>query len=123
MACIWPVFGKDLPVDLVKNALSVSGLHDLEPILHTPFLQGDLKLSAQQVRQASPALLPVRAGGRLAAVAGGDESAEFHRQVELIRAAWGPAAVPVAELLPGLNQLGQWDQSPAQHRGCASPDQ
>lgn len=105
LACLWPLYAKDLPVELVKNALSISGLHDLEPIMHTPFLQGDLKLSAQQVRQASPALLPVRSGGQLAAVAGGDESAEFHRQVELIRAAWGPATVPVAEVLPGLNHF------------------
>jgi arylformamidase len=105
LACDWPAYEKDLPRDLVKHALSISGLHDLDPIMHTPFLQGDLKLTPPQVRQASPALLPAPAQGTLAAVAGGDESQEFHRQVELIRAAWGPAAVPVDELLPGLNHF------------------
>ena len=109
LACVWPAVANDLPQDLVKNALSISGLHDLGPILHTPFLQGDLKLTPQQVRQASPALLPAPVGGALAAVAGGDESAEFHRQVELIRKAWGPAAVPVAEMLPGLNHFSVLD--------------
>jgi arylformamidase len=109
LECDWPAYEKDLPADLVKNALSVSGLHDLDPILHTPFLQGDLKLTPQQVRQASPALLPPPAHGTLAAVAGGDESREFHRQVELIRSAWGPAAVPVAEVLPGLNHFSVLD--------------
>jgi len=109
LACVWPAYEKDLPRDLVKNALSVSGLHDLEPIMHTPFLQGDLKLTPQQVRLASPALLPAPAHGTLAAVAGGDESQEFHRQVELIRHAWGPAAVPVAEVLPGLNHFSVLD--------------
>lgn len=109
LACIWPVYGKELPADLVKNALSISGLHDLAPIQHTPFLQSDLRLTPQQVRQVSPALLPAPSHGTLAAVAGGDESAEFHRQVELIRAAWGPATVPVAELLAGLNHFSVLD--------------
>ncbi len=109
LACLWPVYGKDLPAGLVKNALSISGLHDLEPIRHAPFLQVDLKLTTQQVRQASPALLPAPEHGTLAAVAGGDESTEFHRQVELLRTAWGPAAVPVAEVLPGLNHFSVLD--------------
>jgi arylformamidase len=109
LACLWPVFNKDLPPDLVKGALSISGLHDLEPIMHTPFLQQDLRLTRQQVRQASPALLPAPAQGTLAAVCGGDESAEFHRQVELIRTAWGRTTVPVAEALPGLNHFSVLD--------------
>jgi arylformamidase len=105
LACLWPVFGRDLPANLVKNALSISGLHDLEPIMHTPFLQSTLKLTPQQVRQASPALLPAPAQGALYAVAGGDESAEFLRQIRLIRDAWGEARVPVCEALPGLNHF------------------
>ncbi|MEP6790873.1 MAG: alpha/beta hydrolase, partial [Ramlibacter sp.] len=104
LACLWPVFGKDLPADLVKNALSISGLHDLEPIMHTPFLK-NLCLDDAQVRQVSPALLPAPARGVLAAVAGGDESAEFHRQAELIRKAWGKRSVPICETLPGLNHF------------------
>ena len=105
LACLWPVFGRDLPADLVKNALSISGLHDLEPIMHTPFLQSTLKLTPQQVRQASPARLPSPAQGALYAVAGGDESAEFLRQIRLMRDAWGEARVPVCEALPGLNHF------------------
>lgn len=103
-ACLWPVFGRDLPADLVRNSLSISGLHNLEPIMHTPFLK-DLALTAEQVRKASPALLPAPAQGVLAAVAGGDESAEFHRQCLLMRQAWGERSVPVCEILPGLNHF------------------
>jgi arylformamidase len=104
LACAWPMFAADLPADLVKNALSISGLHDLEPISHTPFLK-NVNLTPEHVRLASPALLPAPARGELAAVAGGDESEEFHRQVQLIRDAWGPERVPVAEMLPGLNHF------------------
>ena len=105
LSCLWPVYGRDLPADVVKNALSISGIHDLEPIMHAPFLQSTLKLTKQQVRQASPALLPPPSRGELYAVAGGDESAEFLRQIELIRDAWGNARVPVCEALPGLNHF------------------
>jgi arylformamidase len=106
LSCLWPAFQRDLPADLVKNALSISGLHDLDPIMHAPFLQSTLQLTPQQVRQASPALLPSPAQGELYAVAGGDESAEFLRQIELIQKAWGKARVPVCEALPGLNHFG-----------------
>lgn len=105
LACLWPVYGRDLPPDLVKNALSISGLHDLEPIMHTPFLQSSLQLTAQQVRQASPARLPPPPQGTLYTVAGADESSEFLRQNSLIQRAWGAGRVPVCETLPGLNHF------------------
>ena len=104
LECVWPALAKDLPPQLVKNALSISGLHDLEPIMHTPFLK-NVNLTPQQVRQASPALLPAPLHGQLVAVAGGDESAEFHRQAQLIQREWGRKAVPLCELLPGLNHF------------------
>jgi arylformamidase len=106
--CIWPALAADLPADLVKNALSISGLHDLDPIRRAPFLSV-LNLTPAQVRQASPALLPAPAHAHLAAVAGGDESPEFHRQIELIRQAWGEKKVPVCETLPGLNHFSVLD--------------
>ena len=104
LACDWAARAPDLPQDLVKNALSISGLFDLEPIRQTPFLK-DLNLTAGQVREASPALLPGPAQGKLYAVAGGDESEEFLRQSSLIQQAWGAKTVPVCEVLPGLNHF------------------
>jgi len=100
----WAAHAPDLPQALVKNALSISGLYDLEPIRHTPFLQ-DLKLTPEQVRQASPVLLPRPPQGALYSVAGGDESDEFLRQNRLIQQTWGLEAVPVCESLPGLNHF------------------
>ena len=104
-ACLWDRFEPDLPEALVRNALAISGLYDLEPLMHTPLLQGDLRLTGQQVRKASPARLPPPARGAIYAVAGGDESAEFLRQNRLIQQAWGPQRVPVCETLPGLNHF------------------
>ena len=109
LACDWTAHARDLPAGLVQRALSISGLFDLEPIMHTPFLQPTLQLTAGQVLMASPALLPPPARGTLATVCGGAESGEFLRQNELIRAAWGERAVPVCEALPGLNHFSVLD--------------
>ena len=51
LACQWPLVGEDLPEALVQNALAISGVFDLEPLRHTPFLKDSLRLTAQQVRQ------------------------------------------------------------------------
>ncbi len=105
LACLWDRFDSALPPDLVTRALSISGLFDLEPVRRTPSLQESLRLTPEQVSQASPALLPPPPRGQLAAVVGGSESMEFIRHNEMIRQAWGPARVPVCEALPGLNHF------------------
>lgn len=105
LSCLWDRYDPVLPPDLVTRALSISGLFDLEPIRRTPSLQESLRLTPEQVRQASPALLPPPPRGQLAAVVGGSESMEFIRHNEMIRQAWGPARVPVCEALPGLNHF------------------
>ncbi|QHE87250.1 alpha/beta hydrolase [Hydrogenophaga sp. BPS33] len=109
-ACDWTQVGDDLPASLVKNALAMSGLFDLEPIQHTPSLQAALHLTDEQVKMASPAWLPAppqreRDRGRLSAVVGALESSEFLRQNRLIQQAWGTRAVPVSEALPGLHHF------------------
>ncbi|MCJ7800501.1 MAG: alpha/beta hydrolase, partial [Polaromonas sp.] len=105
LTCDWPACAPDLPPDLVKNALSISGLYDLAPLLHTPFLKDSLQLTPAQVRLVSPAGLPGPHQGTLYSVAGSSESAEFLRQNQLIRQAWGNKTVPVCKTLDGLNHF------------------
>lgn len=109
LACQWSRHAADLPAHTVRNALSISGLHDLDPIMRTPFLQPALQLTREQVRAASPALLPAPDAGALHAVAGGLETPEFVRQARLIRRRWGAARVPRCEILPGLHHFSILD--------------
>jgi len=109
LACVWKAYAADLPANLVKNALSISGLYDLEPLRHAPAVKDSLKLTPVQVRKASPALLPAPRKGVLYSVAGGNESAEFLRHNHLIQKAWGNKTVPVCEALPGLHHFSVLD--------------
>ena len=105
LACHWRLHAADLPDDLVKNALSISGLYELESVMHTPFLKDSLRLTPEQVRQASPAWMPAPGRGLLYTVAGADESEEFLRHNALIQRAWGERLVPVREALLGKNHF------------------
>jgi acetyl esterase/lipase/AcrR family transcriptional regulator len=117
MACHWPDVApaaadaaapggdRPMPADVVKAALALSGVFELEPLRHAPFLSSDLNLSEADALRLSPASLPAPAQGRLLALVGGDESEEFLRQNELIRSAWGDARVPVCEAVPGRHHM------------------
>ncbi len=105
LSCRWKQVAEDLPPNLVAGGLAISGLYDLEPLRHAPFLQVDLKLTPSSVARLSPAFFPRPRNAPLYAVAGGDESEEFIRQNRLIRDVWGPTAVPVCETALGENHL------------------
>ena len=104
LATDWPGVDPALPAGLVKAALSLSGVFELEPLRHAPFLAPDLGLDAATAARLSPISLaaPERP---LFALVGGDESEEFLRQNALIAETWGPAAVPVCEAVPGRNHM------------------
>ncbi len=95
----------EMPLQPLAGALAISGLYDLEPLRHTPMLQGDLQLTPASVARLSPAFFPRPKSARLMAAVGLDESEEFLRQNRLIRDVWGPTAVPACETLPGANHF------------------
>jgi arylformamidase len=104
LSCQWQRVAPDLPAYLVQGALAVSGVFDLEPLRHAPFLAPDLGLTKASARKLSPANMPAPRGP-LVAVVGGDESEAFLQQNQLIQKRWGPRAVPVCEPVPGYNHM------------------
>lgn len=105
LACVWKAFDPGLPAAVVKRAMGLSGLYDLQPLMHTPSLQEVLRLNPAQVQAASPARLPPPLHGRFTALVGGEESGEYLRQNRAIRQAWGAERVPLAAVLPELNHF------------------
>jgi arylformamidase len=109
MAALWPVYADDLPRSLVKAGLAISGIYELAPLVHTPFVNVDLRLDARRARALSPVHLPPATSAPLITAAGALESSEFHRQTQLIASAWKDVHrrnVPMA----GVNHLTVMDE-------------
>lgn len=71
----------------VAHVLSLSGVHDLRPLLMTD-MRETLHLDEAAARAESPALLRPVAGTRLTCWVGGAERAEFRRQNALLANIW-----------------------------------
>ena len=104
LSCRWKEVDASLPAQLVSGALAISGLFDLEPLRHAPFLKDDVRLTPAGIKRLSTAFFP-RPRKPLFAAVGGDETAEFKRQSALIRDQWGPTSVPVCETIPNTNHF------------------
>jgi len=116
MAALWPVLDPALPPDLVKGGLAISGLYDLEPLCHAPFVNVDLKLTPERAARLSPVRLPAATAAPLYTAVGTLESSEFRRQNELIARHWSRNFVRNLAL-PGCNHLTVCDE--LAQPGCA----
>jgi acetyl esterase/lipase len=83
----------------IRNVVSISGLHDLRPLLATTMNQ-TLRLDEAEAMAESPALLRPMQNARLTCWAGGGERHEFLRQNALLANIWtglGAATACVVE--------------------------
>jgi arylformamidase len=92
MAALWPRYESGLPRDLFKGAVTISGLHDLRPLVNVDFLRDDLRLDERSALRLSPAYLPPATPSPVYTCVGGRESAEFRRQNDLLRRTWRKVA-------------------------------
>jgi arylformamidase len=109
MAALWPVYADDLPPTLVKAGLGISGIYDLAPLLHAPFVNVDLKLDARRAAALSPLRLPPATDAPLMTAVGALESSEFQRQTQAFSVAWSRVlrrSLPLA----GANHLTVVDE-------------
>ena len=100
----WPSVATTLPVDLIKGAICISGIYDLEPIRFASVNQ-DVRLDTAAVKRLSPALMPLPAAIPMVVAAGGDESDEFKRQNQLLLDRWSSACSMQDIPLPGANHF------------------
>ncbi|MDE0924831.1 alpha/beta hydrolase [Aurantimonas coralicida] len=71
----------------IDRVLSISGVHDLRPLLKTQ-MNEILALDLAEARAESPALLEPYGNAALTCLVGGDELPEFRRQNTLLASAW-----------------------------------
>ncbi|WP_436638086.1 alpha/beta hydrolase [Microbaculum sp. FT89] len=90
LATDWGASGPAVP-----GAQPISGLFELEPLIHTN-LNAALRLDAAEAARQSPLFWPAPAGRRLHAWVGGEESGEFLRQSRVIAEEWAAAGVETA---------------------------
>jgi len=91
--------------ELVPAGLAVSGLFDLEPLVHTS-INAALGLDVETARVLSPVRWPGRARTTFECWVGGEESAEYHRQSRDLVRLWGEDGVDTEyEVVPGTNHF------------------
>lgn len=108
MAAQWPTYAKDLPNDLIKGAILLSGVFDLEPVLQVENVQADLKLAAEDVALLSPSRMPQSHPIPFISAVGALESDEFKRQTTIINDHW-KSSLHSSMALPDINHLTMCD--------------
>ncbi len=93
----WQGVDEALPADLVKGAVLISGLFELEPIKRTA-LNRVLRLTDAEVGGLSPVDWAPRCDGPMVVVVGDKESDEFKRQSHNLEAVWRAAGADLTYL-------------------------
>jgi arylformamidase len=104
----WP--GKEgLPPDIVKGALSISGIYDLEPI-RLSYHQAVMRIDEDQVAAYSPLRELPHAAGPLLVGVGSEETEEFLRQQRELLDVWCSAGLRGSRVeLPGRHHFDAVD--------------
>lgn len=109
LATDWTQYGA--PADLVRAGYAISGVFELEPLMHTS-LNEALRLTPDSARDASPLLWPPPPPDRsFVAAVGGAESPEFMRQSLDLARAWSAAGVKAeCVVVPDANHFTVVDE-------------
>lgn len=101
----WMELNGDLPSDLVKSGIPISGLYDLAPLRPTS-INHAAGIDPDAARRFSPLFLPPASNAPVLAVVGGDETGAFHQQTEDFVERWSEAGARVERHVePGVDHF------------------
>jgi len=106
----WSIRGNDLPLDLVKTGIPLSGLYQLEPLLHTT-ISDALQLGADEMQRLSPGFRRPITNAPVLAIVGGAETPEFFRQTDTLIENWSDTDRQVDKFIePGVDHFDLVDR-------------
>ncbi len=79
MATDWHDYDSQLPADLIRGGVPISGVFELEPLIHTSLNEGP-QMSMAEAREESPCFIAPVTNAPQLVVVGGGETEEFLRQ-------------------------------------------
>ena len=97
LATHFPSFATDLPENLVKSAVPISGVFDCAPVVDIS-INAEIGLTPEMARRNSPILMKPAVKCPIVAAVGGAESDEFRRQSRAFVEAWKPYGMPIEYL-------------------------
>lgn len=89
-------------LDRLEHTLSISGLHDLRPLMWTA-MNEQLQLDRAEAQSESPALRQPRSGAYITCWVGGGERPEFIRQAKLLAIMWQGLNAVTEEVVDGMH--------------------
>jgi len=87
MATDWTALRPDLPRDLIKGGMAISGVYDLQPLVKTS-INDKVGFDQQSAKENSPIFRKPVSSGPLALIVGASESQGFHDQSDRLQDAW-----------------------------------
>ena len=79
MATDWPAYDKQMPADVIRSGILISGVFELEPVVHTSLNEG-IEMDIPEAIAESPTFIPPVTNAPQLVVYGGGETSEFQRQ-------------------------------------------
>lgn len=80
MAALFPAFAPDLPPQVIKGGLAISGIYDLRDIPNVPSINDDVRLAPAAAAKVSPVFYPPATDAPLYTAVGGRELPPFVSQ-------------------------------------------
>ena len=110
MATDWPSLDPAMPRDAIRAGLPISGIFELEPLVHTSINEGP-RMDVEEARRESPLFMEPATDAPQLVIAGGDETPEFKRQSDAYRERFRTEARSVERYdVPGENHFGELER-------------